>query len=157
MAEIEKIHFPSRKNPRLKGFDYSSVNYYFITICTHNRKCLFGKPGQLNALGQIAQQGLACVADHFPGTRIDKYVIMPNHIHAIVATEISGIHLPTVIGQYKSFVSREAHKITSERTIWQASFHDHIIRSPSSYEKIWLYIESNPVNWEKDCFFSDTQ
>jgi len=38
--------------------------------------------------------------------------------------------------------------------IWQKLFHDHVIRSERDYQQIWLYIQSNPDNWEKDCFYS---
>ena len=149
----DSSRFPQRKNPRMKHFDYTSANYYFVTICTRDKKCLFGTPNQLNTLGMLAQQGIVNISAHFPGVTIDKYVIMPNHIHAILIIGQPGIHLSNVIGQYKSFVSKEAHKLHSNLHLWQSSFHDHIIRSQSAYEKIWLYIESNPSNWEKDCFY----
>ena len=31
-----------RHSVRLKGYDYSQTGVYFITICTHDRECLFG-------------------------------------------------------------------------------------------------------------------
>lgn len=145
--------FPVRKSLRLKQFDYASVNYYFVTICTWNKKCLFGNAGQLNELGKIAEQGLLNIESHFPGVRIDKYVIMPNHVHAILVIEKAGSNISVVLGQYKSFVSKQIHVDHPNLHIWQASFHDHIIRSQTAYEQIWLYIHSNPSNWEKDCFY----
>ncbi len=45
---------PFRKSPRLVHFDYSSTHFYFVTICTHDKKCLFGEPNALNELGVIA-------------------------------------------------------------------------------------------------------
>ena len=39
-------------------------------------------------------------------------------------------------------------------TIWQKSFHDHIIRRESDYEMIWEYIDTNPAQWETDCFYT---
>ena len=155
MYEQEYNRFPVRKNPRMKQIDYTSVNYYFITICTKDRKCIFGKPGHLDRLGQLAEQGLRSSALHFPGTRIDKYIIMPNHIHAIVVIEKKGTNLSALVGQYKSFVTREIHKFCPGMSVWQSSFHDHVIRNQKEYEKIWLYIDANPANWEKDCFFTD--
>ena len=82
---------------------------------------------------------------------------MPNHIHLILVLK-NGSEKPNInqiIGQFKSGVSREIHNVISDIEIWQRSFHDHIIRNQNSYEKIWLYIDSNPVNWSKDCFFVD--
>ena len=145
--------FPQRKNPRMTHFDYTSVNYYFITICTHNQNCILGTPQMLNTLGQLVQTGIENIPDHFSGVKIDKYVVMPNHIHAIIVLEQQQVSLSTIIGQLKAFVSREAHKIYPDLQLWQTSFHDHIIRSQSAYEKIWLYIDNNPLNWEKDCFY----
>ena len=48
--------FYSRKATRIPNFDYSSYNYYFITICTHEKNCIFGTPMQLNSLGKIAEK-----------------------------------------------------------------------------------------------------
>jgi len=61
-----------------------------------------------------------------------------------------------IIAQYKSGVSREIRKMDSSVEVWQRSFHDHIIRNQKSYEKIWQYIETNPLKWEEDCFYSAT-
>ena len=149
----DSSRFPKRKNPRMTHFDYTSANYYFITVCTHNRECVFGTSGHLNVLGQLAQKGIENIPLHFPGVKMDKYVVMPNHIHAIVVLEQPQVSLSTIIGQLKAFVSKEAHKIHPDLQLWQTSFHDHVIRSQSSYEKIWLYIDGNPLNWEKDCFY----
>lgn len=41
------------------------------------------------------------------------------------------------------------------KSIWQRSYHDHIIRGEKDYQKIWEYIETNPLKWELDCFYSD--
>ena len=153
---VDSCRFPKQKSPRMKNFDYASAHYYFVTICTWNKQCLFGSPGNLNTCGLIAEYGLRNISAHFPGVRIDNYVIMPNHIHIILITEEAGINLSNVIGQYKAFVSRQIHKKQSHLHLWQASFHDHVIRSQTSYEKIWLYIDANPANWKKDCFFTDT-
>ena len=153
----DSTRFPQRKNPRMKHFDYTSPNYYFVTICTKNKRCVFGNPGQLNAVGNIAEQGLCNISSHFQGITVDKYVIMPNHVHAIVIIEEKGINLWDVIGQYKSFVTKEVHRIHPDLQLWQPSFHDHIIRSQESYEKIWLYIDANPTNWIKDCFFPNIE
>ena len=143
----------NRKRIRLNGYDYATPNYYFITICTNEKKCIFGKARDLNALGKIAEKGFLMVADHFPFVEIHKFTVMPNHVHAIVILSEKDINLSTVIGCYKAFVSREIHKMQPDLTVWQRSFHDHIIRDRMEYEKIWNYIDTNPVKWEEDCFF----
>ena len=80
----DSSRFPRRKNPRMAHFDYTSANYYFVTVCAHNKACLFGTAKQLNSLGQLVQMGIEHIPDHFPGVKIDKYVVMPNHVHMIL-------------------------------------------------------------------------
>ena len=50
---------------------------------------------------------------------------------------------------------KEIRVIDPEVTIWQRSFHDHVIRNQAGYDKIWLYIENNPVKWVEDCFYNN--
>ena len=145
--------FPNRKHPRLKYFDYATPNYYFVTICTGNKSCLFGSPGKLNKRGRVAEEGILEIETHFPNAKVDKYVVMPNHVHLILTLNGEGSSLSTVIGQYKSFVTRKICEYEPDCRVWQTSFHDHIIRNQQAYEKIWLYIEANPLNWDKDCFY----
>ena len=84
------MELPKRKLPRLDGFDYSSENYYFITICTKNKVCLFGEPDRLNTFGRIAETELLDIPAHYDGIAVDRYVIMPNHIHAVISIGCDG-------------------------------------------------------------------
>ena len=145
--------FPKRKHPRMRSYDYSQPGYYFVTICTKEKMCIFGKPGQLNQLGQLAQQGLAEIERHTQGIRVDKCVVMPNHIHAIIVLSGIATDLSVAIGQYKSAVTRNIRKIRSDMEVWQTSFHDHVIRSEEAYRRIWEYIDTNPMRWKDDCFY----
>ena len=149
--------FPVRKNPRLKNYDYSTQNYYFVTICCKNKCCFFGNPDELTRLGDIASDAMKEIEYHFPGVRIDKWVIMPNHVHAIIALPGTGVQLSTVVGLYKSSVTRRIHRIVSEAEVWQTSFHDHVIRNQTDYERIWEYIDTNPARWLDDCFYIPQQ
>ena len=146
---------PKRKNLRLQNYDYSSANYYFVTICTAGKKCIFGKPGKLNALGQIAERNLLEISEHFPNGEIDCYVIMPNHIHLILIIQENGPDLSTVIGSYKSSVSKKVHKIFPALKIWQTSFYDHIIRNEQSCNEIRKYIADNPRRWNEDKYYCE--
>ena len=152
---MEKMddRFPVRKHPRLASYDYSKPNYYFVTICTHEKKCMFGTPHRLNWKGKIAEEGLMQIPKHFPSVFVDKFVVMPNHVHGIIVLQDSGADVPTVVGQYKAFVTKQIRKREPDVQIWQTSFHDHVIRSQEKYEKIWNYIEGNPAKWCEDCFF----
>ena len=145
--------FPSRKSPRLKYYDYSLPNYYFVTICTFDRVCIFGKPDRLSQRGVVAEAVLREIESHFSSVRVDKYVVMPNHVHMILVLENSNAELTQIVGQYKSSVTREIRKTYPQSQVWQTSFHDHVIRNQKDYERIWSYIEANPQNWDKDCFF----
>ena len=144
---------PKRKSPRIRGYDYGTPNYYFITICTHDKKCIFGNVCNLNEFGRIAEECINLVPERFPGIRIDKYVIMPNHVHAIVIVENHAVtDISTVIGQYKMSVTKRIREMCKNLDVWQRSYHDHIIRNQKGYETIWEYIQNNPQKWEEDCF-----
>ena len=151
------MDFQIRKTPRMQNFDYSSENFYFVTICTADKKCIFGKPGKLNQLGEIAYADMKNISEHYKNILVETFIIMPNHVHAII--EITGTtgdnkkSLDTVIGLYKSGVSRKIHTIYPELKVWQRSFHDHVIRGQRQYEKIWNYVSYNDSKWEADCFY----
>lgn len=153
--DFDKKRFPIRKHPRLKHFDYSSPNYYFITVCTWNRACIFGKPNSLNQWGRIAEAVLLEIERHFSNVSVDQYVVMPNHVHMILVLERENAGVSQIMGQYKSSVTRKIRETAPQQKVWQTSFHDHVIRNHKDYERIWLYIASNPQNWCKDCFFED--
>ena len=156
---------PERKNLRLKNYDYSNDGYYFITICTHNRQnllCNATLVGQglcscrLLAAGEIAQTELLELTKRYDHIRIDKYVIMPNHIHAIIAVERrEQSPRPTIIDiicAYKSITSKRHNRTfkMKGRTLWQSRYYDHIIRNEAEYQQIWQYIDENPIRWDED-------
>jgi REP element-mobilizing transposase RayT len=106
----------------------------------------------------IVEKHLQKLPEYYNNVIVDKYVVMPNHMHMILI--LNGENCPSVpqiIGQFKTGVTKEIRRIYPDTDVWQRSFHDHIIRNQKSYEKIWLYIEGNPQNWEKDCFFMDRE
>ena len=77
-----------RRSIRLKDYDYSRPGAYFITICTHNRECVFGEitVGKMtfNEFGKIANQFWVDIGNRFPNVELDEFVIMPNHVHGIL-------------------------------------------------------------------------
>ena len=151
--EYDDDRFPKRKSPRLEHFDYAQPGYYFVTICTKDKQCLFGTPGQPNLMGLIAHECLFDIPFHFPKVSVDKCVVMPNHIHVILKLNDHSTELSAIIGQYKSAVTRTIRKRTPCTAIWQTSYHDHIIRNEADYQRIWLYIDANPFRWKDDCFY----
>ena len=154
------MELPKRKLTRLPDYDYASPGAYFITICTKNRSCILsnitvgadalGGPSlQLTDTGKVVEQYLLS-AERMPGFLIDKYVVMPNHIHMILRIE-SGpprASAPTVsdaVGAIKRLVNRRLG-----HDIWQRSFHEHVIRNERDYREIWEYIDGNPARWAED-------
>ena len=78
-----------RHSIRLKGYDYSQPGAYFVTIVTQDRLCLFGDviggTVRLNGAGRLAQAAWERLPCRFPGIDLDAFVVMPNHIHGIIA------------------------------------------------------------------------
>lgn len=162
------MDLPKRKANRLKNYDYSSNGMYFITICAKNKKHIFGKivgatigrPPEihLSQYGEITKYAIEQISVHYSAVSVEKYVIMPNHIHLLLLTDTYNKNgrpmvaptISVVIQQMKGYVSKQIGF-----SPWQKLFHDHIIRNEKDYEKIWEYIDTNPVKWKEDCFYTD--
>ena len=169
-----------RKSYRLKGYDYSQEGLYFVTICTHERNCLFGQvnvyDGELLLceLGTWAFECWTQIPIHFPNVVLHEFVIMPNHIHGIleivkaddpsfVETENrtnidSSLRSPSktigsVVRGFKIGVTKWARLHTEHDVVWQRNYFDHIIRDETAYEKISDYILQNPLKWAEDKFY----
>ena len=101
-----KSSLPQRRAMRLRGYDYSQPGAYFVSICAQHRKCLFGTiiDGQmrLNEIGEIVVECWSRIPQHFPSVELGEYVIMPNHIHGIIALNIVGARSPRPIGEEQS-------------------------------------------------------
>ena len=152
----------SRKGTRLKEYNYSENGAYFITICTHNRKQILSDiivgTGVLDCpkikllkYGEIADKYIKQLNDFYDNIAVDKYVIMPDHIHFILIFQNgqSGTHVPTnvnlkidnknsVIAKFVSTFKRFCNKEYGEN-IWQSRYYDHVIRNQTDYNEIWQY------------------
>ena len=77
-----------RRSIRLKGYDYSQAGAYFVTICSWQRECLFGKIANgemiLNEYGEIIMKCWDTIPSHFLHVETDEFIVMPNHVHGIV-------------------------------------------------------------------------
>ena len=148
---------PKRKSPRMKGFDYATPTSYFITICTHEKRCLFGSPNLLNQYGLLARQTVLELPVLFPCVSIDHFVVMPNHVHLLLTINAGDARsfpsVPTIVGTYKSRVSRLIHQHKPDINVWQRSYHDHVPRNEKSWQAIWNYIDENPFHWENDVMY----
>ena len=162
------MELPIRKPTRLPRFDYSTPGAYFITICTKDRKNIFGNivgGGAFDApYTNLSRTGITVEkfiksGERIPNVHIDKYVIMPNHIHMILLVEAgcggtskapspTNAVSPHFVSTFKRFCHKEAGFV-----IFQRSYHDHVIRNEKDYLEIWEYIENNPAKWNEDCFY----
>ena len=169
-----------RRSIRLKGYDYSSQGAYFVTLCCENRQHRFGEISEskieLTPCGQIATEWMENLPTKFPTIEIDEYIIMPDHIHAIISIRTGNPHCtpdtdrkgnpcgcpeenpPTIgqiIGAYKSLVANDCLKWHKEHNLqmgkfWQRNYYEHIIRDEQAYENISNYIRTNPERWQSN-------
>jgi len=164
---------PKRKHPRLENYDYSSNGAYFVTICTHNRRCILSRvvgrglaPAetgeiQYTLFGEIAKRQLLFLEERYLFLSVDHYVIMPNHIHAILTLkgETAGASpRPTIMDivcVYKSLTTRECKKNGLLGKLFQTSFYEHIIRCQDDYDEIRKYIHENPMRWNYDELYTE--
>ena len=163
-----------RKHIRLKGYDYATPNYYFVTVCTRNRQELF-YPGVSEKYGDLLRRDVAaglvpaneliisqrksitnCIENILINEvtqkysiGLDFYCIMPDHIHFIIV--ISGDHkgrsysLGQIIGAFKSLSTREVWKLGYHDKIFQPNFYEHVVRNERSLDSIRQYILNNPL------------
>lgn len=162
------MDLPKRKHTRLKDYDYSQNGYYFVTINTSNNKPILSTVGRglapaenqciLSPIGVVCEEQLAELEKRYDYIKIDKYVIMPTHIHFIIAlsSEKSAGASPRptlsdIVCSYKSLVTRicNRHENISGRKIFQTSFYEEIIRNEAHYLEVWQYIDSNPIEPKK--------
>lgn len=144
-----------RKRIRLEGYDYSSPGAYFVTVCTANRETVLWDAVEadtiqleslpLSAVGKVVKKGIEQIADHYENVTLDKYCIMPDHVHMLIAISadngrmLSAPTLSTVVASMKRWVSKQ-----TGRSVWQKSFYEHSVRNQQDYDDIWMYIENNP-------------
>lgn len=153
----------SRKNYRLKNFDYSSCNSYFITVCVKNREPILwqhipsenvgaaiGRPSiSLSYYGKVIDEAINKIPQKYEFISIDNYVIMPNHIHLLLTikklTGEASADIPRVINQMKGYVTKQIGF-----SLWQKLYHDRVIRNEEEYLNKWQYIDDNPLRWTED-------
>ncbi len=168
------------ESTRLKGWDYSSDGYYFVTLCTKNRKHTFGyiENGKmiLNQYGTIVEQCWFDLPNHYTNIRLDAFVVMPDHVHAIVIIDntyppvhtgfkpasmslkpkSTDLSTPKHHGLFefmralKTFSARRINELRQSPGIpvWQTRFHDRIIRNVIEYYHVKNYIHKNPQRWK---------
>ena len=154
------MDLPKGKNIRLNDYNYSSNGAYFITICTKNKENLLWKNVGANCvrpLDQLPLSKIGIVIENeiykldtvYENIKVDKYQIMPNHIHLIIfiyedsngRTQFAPT-ISRIIKQFKGSITKQIGF-----SIWQKSFYDRIIRNENEYQSVWNYIHNNPLKY----------
>jgi REP element-mobilizing transposase RayT len=155
--------FHARKPTRLSGFNYASAVSFFITICLQDMsQHRFGRVnlGQLilTDAGELMSSIWESTFDRFPGASPDCWIVMPNHLHAIVCIgddpAIGIPNLSSVVGAFKSASTVEyARRVLTgefppfDRALWQRSFYDRVLGTDRAIAATQSYIEGNPARW----------
>jgi putative transposase len=158
-----------RKSIRLKEYNYSLPGEYFVTICTHQRECLFGEIIKekmiFNSFGLIVQEEWLKTPSIRPEIELDEFIIMPNHLHGIIIVKeepkskkenMVGTHgraslrrhprtLGAIIAGFKSAATKWINEERKMRRtlVWQPRFYDRIIRNDKELNNIRDYINAN--------------
>lgn len=170
----DPTHPGPRKSTRLAGWDYSRPGAYFFTICTHERRCLFGevRGGEmvLNDLGKIAAEAWQEIPVHHPEAVLDEFIVMPNHVHGILflrptaEKEDTAGRVPTrgfggseagtlstIVGSFKATVTRRIREVVGMPVVvWQPRMMDHVIRDERDLLYHRRYTRFNAAKWEQD-------
>ena len=164
--------YPRRRAIRLRGYDYTQQGAYFVTICTWGRLCALGdvvaSEMVLSDAGQLAQAAWQALPQHYPGVRLDAWVIMPNHVHGIIVleagqraglkpapTRLSPDPKPALSELVRAFKTFSARRINTARNtagspFWQRNYYEHVIRDDDTLNRIRQYIVDNPAKWHED-------
>ena len=160
------MEFPAGKPKRLSDFDYKQNGAYFVTICTQGRKKILSQIVGDDAhivpkpYGKVAEKYIRNVPE------IEKYVIMPDHIHMIIRLNNGSMRASPPTNENKndcvgaaahirpknkvSSIVRSIKILTSKeigKAIFQRSYYDHVIRDQQDYDEVWQYIDNNPRKW----------
>ena len=168
-----------RRSIRLKGYDYSHPGMYYATLCVGKRLTLFGEVidnvVRLSAIGEVVRGCWEEIPKHFPNVKLDRYIVMPNHLHGILvlrenALDLVGVEyiqprlgqkksqfqhvvprsLGSIIRAFKAAVTRICRQNGHTGFEWQRDYYDHVIRDGHDLDRIRRYIIDNPANWAND-------
>jgi putative transposase len=167
-----------RRSIRLAQYDYALAGAYFVTVCAHERACLFGdvvdSDMRLNEAGRLVQAAWDELPGRFPGVELDAFVTMPNHVHGIIvivrgaAERGAGIvaagpgaasSAPTsptatlgdVMRAFKSISALYVNRqLNRSGSLWQRNYYERIIRDEAELHRMREYIKTNPARWADD-------
>lgn len=148
----------------MREYDYTAPGLYFITLCTHRRAPLFGTIARgivrLTPVGELVQKLWSETAKVRPGVALDAYIVMPDHLHAILSLPYAERHerqqsvllrrarsLGSLVAGFKSACTSRIHALLGTKgvKIWQRNYYERVIRDQRSLERIRGYIAMNPA------------
>jgi len=152
-----------RRSIRLKGYDYAQPGGYFVTFCVREHACELGQiiDGKmtLSDTGRIVHDFWIQIPVHFPNVSVDMFVVMPNHVHAILMIEGRGGVTPPlrptlgqIVAYYKHQTTAQINQLDDNAGVpfWQRGYYERIIRNERDLQAIRKYILENPLKWELD-------
>ncbi len=165
----------------LQTYDFTQVGVYHITLVTFGYRSILSKisfdDNHLTQIGKIVFQEWLRIPNRFNNVKLDEFVIMPNHLHAIILitghNKIRGVDgsqidasspvlgrfsspvstsIPTIMRWFKSTVSLRFHRLTATVGIrlWQHNYYEHILHDNEELDRIRIYILDNPRRWMED-------
>jgi putative transposase len=128
-----------RKPNRLPPPSYHGERFYFLTLCTYERKKIFWNPQLVLLILDLLRE--KCSAHSFG---VYAYCFMPDHLHLVLAGKEDSSSLPRVIRAFKGAAAAEARALGVSR-LWQKGFYDHVIRAGEAVDRVAWYVFANPV------------
>ncbi len=153
-----------RRSIRLPHHDYGGPGTYFVTVVSANRDCLFSH----QRFYSIIELCWAALPTHFRNTALDAWIVMPNHLHALLGIEcdepgnasasggqpfrLQAASLGAIIGNFKSVSARRINTVrrTPGVAVWQRNYYERIVRDEPELQRIREYIATNPARWALD-------
>ena len=163
----EKHH---RHSIRMKGYDYSTEGFYFITIVCNEKNFCFGhiSDGEthLNDAGAMVAKWIRKTEQKFIHITCHEMAIMPNHIHCIwqITQQEHTYTINSAVQWLKTMTTNEyIHGVKNNgwppfnKRLWQRNYYEHIIRNSHEYQLISEYILNNPYRWADDRYLANAK
>lgn len=112
---------------------------------------------RLSDAGRAIESAWLSLPKRFPAISLDSYVVMPDHLHALVSIARDDTRLGAVVGAFKSLSTnayiRGVHGSgwrPFAGRLWQRDYYEHVVRGDADLARIRAYIAHNPARWEAE-------
>lgn len=133
---------------RLPGWHYATPGLYFVTWCTAHRASVEGQM-RVSPPGAVVQAAVESLG--YPSVCLDAFVVMPDHVHVLVALGEGAAPLSVVVNGWKANATRSARRngLLGPAPLWQSRYWDRIVRDEAEAERVRTYIARNPARWRE--------